>query len=119
DALAHVPLAARRSRPATVLLALAAVAALVGLVGAGLLLAQRLGAQPPWLPATGAVAATLALALLLLGVSTVTRLRAARLRGEKVVADGRAAIEAAARARLLVPTHDVLAEHRHARELAA
>lgn len=118
DALAHVPLAARRSRTATVLLALAALAGLAGLVGAGLLLADRLGASVPWLPPLAVVGAVLALALLLLAASTVVRRRAARTRGARVVADGRAAIEAAARGRLLAPSQDVLAEHRHARELA-
>ncbi|GIG38320.1 GTPase [Cellulomonas phragmiteti] len=118
DALAHVPVAARRSRAATVLLALAAVAGVGGLAGAGVLLADRLGASAPWLPSTVLVAGVLALSLLLLGVSTGVRRRAARVRGARVVADGRAAIESAARGRLLAPTQDVLAEHRHARELA-
>jgi len=119
DALAHVPLAARRSRAATVLLLLAAVAGAAGLVGAGLLLADRLGAAVPWLPATSLVAGVLGLAVLLLATATVVRRRAARARGARVVADGRVAIESAARGRLLTPTQDVLAEHRHARELAA
>lgn len=119
DALAHVPLAARRSRPATVLLLGAAVAGLLGLVGAGLLLADRLGAAVVWQPSTPVLAGVLGLSVLLLGVSTLVRRRAARARGARVVADGRAAIESAARGRLLAPTHDVLAEHRHTRELAA
>jgi len=115
DALAHVPVAARRSRAAAVLLVLAALA---GLVGAGLLLADLLDVAVPWQPTTALVAGVLVLAVLLLAASTVVRRRAARRRGQRVVTDGRAAIEAAARARLLVPTHDVLSEHRHARELA-
>ncbi|ADG74248.1 putative ABC transporter [Cellulomonas flavigena DSM 20109] len=119
SALAHVPLAARRSRAATTSLVLAAVAGLAGLVGAGLLLAERLGADVPWQPPTGAVAGVLALSVLLLGVATLVRRRAASRRRAKVVADGRAAIESAARSRLLTPTQDVLAEHRHARELAS
>ncbi|MBO3087680.1 GTPase [Cellulomonas dongxiuzhuiae] len=119
DALAHVPVAARRSRAATVLLLLAVVAGVAGLAGAGVLLADRLGASVSWLPPVALVAAVLALGVLLLVVSTLVRRRAARTRGARVVADGRAAIESAARGRLLVPTQDVLAEHRHARELAA
>ncbi|MBD7917779.1 50S ribosome-binding GTPase [Cellulomonas sp. Sa3CUA2] len=119
DALAHVPVAARRSRAATVLLVLAAVAGVAGLAGAGLLLADRLGASATWLAPVVLVSAALALAVLLLVASTVVRRRAARTRGARVVQDGRAAIESAARGRLLVPTQDVLAEHRHARELAA
>lgn len=118
DALAHVPLASRRSRAASVLLALAALAGLAGLLGAGVLLADRLGASAAWLPSTTVVAAVLGASLLLLVVSVVVRRRAARERGARVVADGRAAIESAARGRLLTPTQDVLAEHRHARELA-
>lgn len=118
DALAHVPLAARRSRAAAVLLALAAVAGAAGLLGAGLLLAGRLGVSVPWSPPSASVVGVLALAVLLLAVSALVRRRAARRRGARVVADGRAAIEAAARGRLLAPTQDVLAEHRHARELA-
>ena len=118
DALAHVPVAARRPRAATVLLALGAVVGLVGLAAAASLLADRMGAAVPWLPAGPLVVALLAVALVLLMASVVVRRRAARSRGQRVVADGRAAIEAAARARLLAPTQDVLAEHRHARELA-
>ena len=118
DALAHVPVAARRSRGAAVLLVLAALAGLAGLVGAGLLVADAQGAALPWAPPGAVVAGVLALALVLLVASLLVRGRAARTRGERVVADGRAAIEAAARGRLLTPTQDVLAEHRHARELA-
>lgn len=118
-ALAPVPLAARRSRAATVLLALAALAGVVGLVGAVLTAVGRAGGSVPWAPDVVPVAGLLALAVLLLVASTVVRRRAARSRGARVVTDGRAAIEAAARARLLAPTQDVLAEHRHARELVA
>lgn len=118
DALAHVPVAARRSLAATVLLVLAAVAGLAGVVGAGMLVADRSGAALPWVPSTALAAAVLGAAVALLVASTAVRWRAARVRGARVVTEGRQAIESAVRGRLLVPTGDVLAEHRHARELA-
>ena len=59
----------------------------------------------------GAVAAFLA--------SRAARSAAARRRSERVLRDGRAALESVCRARLAVPTEQVLAEHRTVRELIA
>ena len=118
DALAHVPLAVRRSRAADTLLGLAAVVAVGALVLAGLLVADAAGTAVPWAPTGVVVAAAVAGAVVLLVLSTLVRRRAAATRGARVVAEGRAALESVARVRLLAPTQDVLAEHRQARELA-
>ncbi|UCN13520.1 50S ribosome-binding GTPase [Cellulomonas iranensis] len=118
DALAHVPLAVRRSRAADALLGVAAVAALGALVLAGLLVADGAGAAVPWVPTGVLVGAAVAAALVLLVASSLVRRRAAVRRGARVVADGRSALESVARVRLLAPTQDVLAEHRQVRELA-
>jgi hypothetical protein len=118
DALAHVPLAVRRSRAADTLLGLAAVVAVGAIVLAGLLVADAAGTAVPWAPTGVVVAAAVAGAVVLLVLSTLVRRRAAATRGARVVAEGRAALESVARVRLLAPTQDVLAEHRQARELA-
>ncbi|MFC8190911.1 GTPase [Cellulomonas sp. NPDC057328] len=119
DALTQVTVTARASLAARVLSVLAVVLGVVGLVGAGLVVADAAGADPGWMPPAVLAAALLAAALVLAVVASAVRRRAAARRAERVLADGRAAIESAARARLLAPTQDVLAEHRHARELVA
>ncbi len=120
-ALASVTLAARRSRAAAVLLVAAAVLALAALAGASVAVGLRLGSPPagvPWWLAAAALGAGGA-AVAARWASRVVRHSAARRRAARVTADGRAAVEEVARARLVEPTQAVLAEHRRARELVA
>jgi len=65
-----------------------------------------------------AAATALAAVLARLGATAVRRAAAGR-RAAAVVADGRASIEGTARARLVVPAQQVIAEHRRTRELVA
>lgn len=119
DALTQVTLTARAPVAARALVVLAAVLGVLGLVAAGLVVADAAGAAPGWVPPVAVTGALLAGAVLLAAAATVVRRRAAARRADRVLADGRSALESVARVRLLAPTQDVLAEHRHARELVA
>ncbi|QCB95357.1 ABC transporter [Cellulomonas shaoxiangyii] len=119
DALTHVTVTARASPVARVLSVLAVVLGVLGLVGAGLVVADALGADPGWVPPGVVVAALLGAALVVGLLASAARRRSAAQRAERVLAEGRSAIESVARARLLAPTQDVLAEHRRVRELVA
>lgn len=117
DALAGVTVTARRSRWAGFLTVLALLlgfaAVLAGAVRAG----EWLGGGPGagWALPVALVAAAAAV-LSRLGAAAVRRAAAGR-RAAAVVADGRASIEGTARARLVVPAQQVIAEHRRTREL--
>ncbi|QGQ19771.1 ABC transporter [Cellulomonas sp. JZ18] len=117
DALTQVTLTARASVPARVLTVLALVLGVLGAVAAGLVVADAAGAAPGWVPPPVVAVALLAAAVVLAVAAAVVRRRSAARRAERVLADGRSALESVARVRLLAPTQDVLAEHRHAREL--
>ncbi|WP_066581779.1 GTPase [Cellulomonas timonensis] len=120
DALASVTVVARRSRVATWALGLSVVlgvvAVLAGSIAAGVNLVGLGGGEangwalPPAV-VTGAVA-------VLLAVGTVTTRRMlANRRSERVLHEGRAALERVAVAGLAGPAAVVLAEHRRVREL--
>ncbi|QTE31339.1 50S ribosome-binding GTPase [Pengzhenrongella sicca] len=119
--LADVGIAARRSRGALVLTLAAAVAA-VGAVAAGLVAAWPLlsgGAGS----VTDGVALPLTLALVLLALvlgatALLVRRRDARRRAAIVQRDGRAGLDEIVERLLVVPTLDLLSEHREVRELA-
>lgn len=118
-ALAKVTLAARPSRSAFALLVVSAGLGVLALAAAGLAVGQRLGGSPVSWPLVGAAAGFVAAALAARWLASVMRIAAGRRRAATVTADGRAAVEAVALARLVEPTADVLAEHRRARELVA
>lgn len=124
-ALAHVTLAARRSRAAAALTVLSAAAAVLGLGLGGVAAGMWLGAgdgmpwptgASPW-PYVWAAVGCLAGAVAARWGAWAVRRGAARRRAAAVIADGRAAVEAVARERLVEPTQEVLGEHRRAREL--
>ncbi|WP_309134915.1 GTPase [Cellulomonas sp.] len=119
DALTQVTLTARASTAARVLTVVAAVLGVVALVAGGLLVADAVGASPGWVPPAAVVAGALVAAVALAVAGWTVRRRSAARRAERVLAEGRSALESVARVRLLAPTQDVLAEHRHARELVA
>jgi GTP-binding protein EngB required for normal cell division len=117
--LAKVTLAARGSRLAAALVVASVVLGLGAVTAASVAVGLHSGGGPvPWwlvaLAAGGVVAAVAAR-----WASWAVRRSAARRRAAKVTADGRAAIEEVATARLVAPTLDVLGEHRRARELLA
>ncbi|WP_291761973.1 GTPase [Cellulomonas sp. 73-145] len=119
DALAGVTVTARRSRWAAALTALAVLLGLAAVIAAAVGLGEWLGGRSVdgWaLPSAAATA--LAAVLARLGATAVRRAAAGR-RAAAVVADGRASIEGTARARLVVPAQQVIAEHRRTRELVA
>ncbi len=117
DARAGVTVTARRSRWAAALTAAALLLGLVAVVSGSVRLGEWLGAGPTagWaLPA--AVVAAAGAVVARIGAAAVRRAAAGRRAGA-VVADGRASIEGTARARLVVPAQQVIAEHRRTREL--
>lgn len=127
--LADVALAARRSRAAAALVVVSGALAVLTLALGGVALGLRLGTSgsvpwtyfggtSPWTYTWVAVGSLVAAALARWAARGVRR-SAARRRAAAVTADGRAAIEAVAIARLVEPTQEVLAEHRQARELVA
>lgn len=119
EALAAVTVTSRRSRLGAGLGVAAMVVLGLGLLAGAADVAGRLGAwdAPGWLVlvAVGVLVVAAALAV----ASVLVRRRAGRRAAQRVLDEGRAVIEAAARARLLAPTQDVLAEHRRVRELVA
>ncbi|HEY0117417.1 MAG TPA: GTPase [Cellulomonas sp.] len=118
-ALAKVTLAARRSRAAAALLVVAGVLAVLALTGAGLVAGLKLGGGPVSWPLVGATAGCVVAAVGARWAASATRVAAGRRRAATVTADGRAAVEAVALARLVEPTQQVLAEHRRTREMVA
>ncbi|HEX5333990.1 MAG TPA: GTPase [Cellulomonas sp.] len=122
DVLAHVTVATRRSRLATGLFASSLVVAGCALAAGSVALGLRLGRgsgtadDNPW--AWLAAAALLGGAVLLAVGAHVARRAAARRRSERVLREGRAALEGVARRLLADPTVEVFAEHRRVRELA-
>ncbi len=118
-ALAQVTLAARRSRGAAALLVVAAMLVVVALTCAGLATGLRLGGEPVSWPLVGGAVGSVLAAALARWLASVLRTAAGRRRAATVVADGRAAIEAVALARLVEPTQGLLGEHRRARDLVA
>ena len=119
DALAAVTLSARRSRIAAALVVLAVVLAVAGLACASVALGERLGpGQLPGWPMPAALGCLLA-AVVAWWIAVRVRQVAARRRTATVAADGRAAIDAMARERLVRPTQEVLDELRQVRAFAA
>jgi hypothetical protein len=118
-ALAKVTLAARRSRSAAALLVVGGALGVLALTLAGLATGLALGGAPLSWPLVGATAGCLVGAVVARSLASGMRLAAGRRRAATVTADGRAAVEAVALARLVEPTREVLAEHRRARELVA
>jgi GTP-binding protein EngB required for normal cell division len=122
EVLAHVTVATRRSRLAAWLFGAALTLAGAALVAGSVVLGARLGAVTstpggtPWAPpvAVGALAGALLAAM----CARVTRRNAARRRSQRVLRDGRSALEGVARRLLADPAAEVIAEHRRVRELA-
>ncbi|WP_426595128.1 GTPase family protein [Cellulomonas sp. McL0617] len=119
DAISELSLAVRRSAAAVGLLVVAVVLAAAALVLASVAGGSALGngQSNTWTPVVAGVALVGAVAAFV--GSRAARSNAARRRSERVLRDGRAALESVARARLAVPTDQVLAEHRTVRELVA
>ena len=119
DALTGVTVTARRSRWAGALTVVALLLGLAAVLAAAVTVGERLGEGPGsgW-PLPAAVVAAVGAALARVGAAVVRRAAAGR-RAAAVVADGRASIEGTARARLVVPAQQVIAEHRRTRELVA
>lgn len=120
-ALASVTVVARRSRIATWALGLSVVlgvvAVLAGSIAAGVnLMGLGGGDANGWALPTAVVTGGLAV-LLAAGTVTSRRVLASR-RSERVLHEGRAALERVATAGLAEPAAAVLAEHRRVRELA-
>ncbi|WP_242448158.1 GTPase [Cellulomonas sp. WB94] len=122
DVLAHVTVATRRSRLATGLFASALVLSGCALAAASVALGLRIGGgsgstdDGPW--AWLAAGGLLVGAVLLAVGGHLARRTAARRRSERVLREGRAALEGVARRLLADPTVEVFAEHRRVRELA-
>jgi hypothetical protein len=122
DVLAHVTVATRRSRLATGLfasaLALSGCALAAGSVALGLRIGGGSGTSGDgpwaWLAAGGLLVGAVLLAV----GAHLARRSAARRRSERVLREGRAALEGVARRLLADPTVEVFAEHRRVRELA-
>ena len=117
DAISELSLAARRSALALALLvaAIVLVVAALALGVVAVVSAVGDGTAPAWVPVAAGFALVGAVVAFL--ASRAARSSAARRRSERVLRDGRAALESVARARLSVPTEQVLAEHRTVREL--
>lgn len=118
-ALAKVTLAARPSRGAAALLVIAGALVVLALTLGGLAVGLLTGGEALSWPLVGGAVACLVAAALGLWAASGLRSAAGRRRAESVTADGRAAVEAVALARLVEPTQEVVAEHRRARELVA
>jgi GTP-binding protein EngB required for normal cell division len=122
DVLAHVTVATRRSRVAVGLFGSALVLSGCALAAGSVALGARIGGgagasgETPW---AWPVAGTLLAAAVLVGVGAqLARRSSARRRSERVLREGRAALEGVARRLLADPTAEVFAEHRRVRELA-
>ncbi|RYV52361.1 GTPase [Pengzhenrongella frigida] len=114
-----VGIAARRSRGAIVL-AVAAVAAVIGALATGsVALGARVGADSDWISGLVVAGALLGLAVVLVVSAVLVRRRDARRRATVVRRDGRAALGEIVEARLVQPTLALLGEHREVRGLAA
>jgi GTP-binding protein EngB required for normal cell division len=119
DAISALSLTARRSGLAIGLFAVAVVLAAAALVLGSVAVGSAMGdgdAQT-WTPVAAAIALLAAAGAFFGG--RAARSAAARRRSARVLRDGRAALESVCRARLAVPTEQVLAEHRTVRELIA
>lgn len=119
DAMSELSVTARRSALALSLVVVAVVLAGVALVVGSVVVGSALGTGTantwaPWVAGAAVVGAVVALL-----ASRTARSAAVRRRSERVLSDGRSVLESVARARLAVPTEQVLAEHRTARELVA
>ena len=119
DAISELSLTARRSTLALGLLVGAVVLAGVALVLGSVVVGSATGESgvAAWTPVVAVLALVGAVAAFL--GSRAARSAAARRRSARVLRDGRAALENVCRARLAVPTEQVLAEHRTVRELIA
>lgn len=119
DAISELSVTARRSGLALGLgvlaIVLAGAALVLGSVAVGSAMGD--GDANTWAPVAAVVALVGAVVALFAG--RAARSAAARRRSEQVLRDGRAALESVSRARLAVPTEQVLAEHRKVRELLA
>jgi GTP-binding protein EngB required for normal cell division len=121
-ALAQVTLVARRSALAAALFALSFVTGTAGIALASVGAGQTLGSAGAGsaLRFAWPVAAVLAVVSVVLVVLAVRARRAAALRrADRVLRDGRVALEGVVISRLSEPTDAVLAEHRRVRELVA
>jgi GTP-binding protein EngB required for normal cell division len=120
-ALAQVTLVARRSAAAATLFTLAFVAGVAGLVlasvGGGLALGSDLRTALTLLWPVALGLAVVAVVLVVLALRA--RRSAALRRADRVMLDGRAALEGVVEQRHAVPTAAVLADHRRVRELVA
>jgi GTP-binding protein EngB required for normal cell division len=124
DALARVPVAARRSRLATTGFTLSVLAAFGAVFAGSIALGADLGSvggggaeANEWALPTAIALAVAALTLLV--VAFVVRRALARRRADRVLREGRAGLEGVARTRLAEPAAEVVAEHRRVRELVA
>ncbi|WP_396044288.1 GTPase [Cellulomonas sp. P22] len=121
-ALASVTVVARRSRLVTwalgVAVGLGVLALLVGSIAGGVSLMGVSGGQAAngWALPTAVVLAVVA--VVLASGALLVRRTTARRSAERVLRDGRAALEGVARAGLAEPAAAVLGEHRRVRELA-
>jgi hypothetical protein len=122
DVLAHVTVATRRSHLAAGLFGSALVLSGCALAAGSVALGLRIGAgsvtpgESPW--AWWTAGALLVAAVLVAVGAQLARRSAARRRAERVLREGRAALEGVARRLLADPTAEVFAEHRRVRELA-
>jgi GTP-binding protein EngB required for normal cell division len=118
-ALAKVTLAARPSRGAYALLVIAGALAVLALTLGGLAAGRLMGGGGLSWPLVGGAIGCVVAAVVAVMAASGLRIAAGRRRAETVTADGRAAIEAVALARLVEPAQEVVAEHRRVRELVA
>ncbi|WP_034622558.1 GTPase [Cellulomonas sp. URHE0023] len=119
DAISELSLTTRRSALALGLLVAALVLAVAAVVLGAVAVGSRAGdgGAGTWAPVVAVVALVAAVAAFV--ASRAARSAAARRRSDRVLRDGRAVLESVCRARLLVPTEQVLTEHRTVRELVA
>ncbi|HEY0189413.1 MAG TPA: GTPase [Cellulomonas sp.] len=120
-ALGDVTLVVRRSAASAALFALCFVAGVAGIALASVGVGQALGSQTrSALTLTWPVAAVLLVVAVVLAVLAGRARRSAALRrAERVLRDGRVALQGVVTSRLSDPTDAVLAEHRRVRELVA
>jgi GTP-binding protein EngB required for normal cell division len=122
EVLAHVTVAARRSRLGAWLFGSALTLAGAALAAGSITLGARLGATTstssgtPW--ALPTAVGLLAAAILAAVWAQLARRSAARRRSQRVLREGRSALEGVARRLLAEPAAEVIAEHRRVRELA-
>ena len=125
DGLAQIGVAARRSRGAAVASVACLIALVVALAAGAVVAVAGAGADSfdPWAVGGGAALriaiGAVAVALICGPAALVIRRRDARRRAGVVRREGRAALDAIVEAQLVVPTLELLGEHREVRELAA